>query len=243
MSFQATILSIFPDMFPGPLGTSLTGTALDNGLWSLNAINIRDFATDRHRSVDDTPFGGGAGMVMRADVVAAATDHAEQRGAVGPKICLSARGRPFTQTMAHEFAQGPGITLLAGRFEGIDQRVLDARGYQEVAIGDFVLTGGELAAMVMLDATIRLLPGVLGNTASTQDESFENGLLEYPQFTRPQIWEGREVPEVLTSGHHGKIKAWRQAASVDITRQRRPDLLASHAMLTPNETAGPTGRP
>jgi tRNA (guanine37-N1)-methyltransferase len=227
MSWRATILTIFPEMFPGPLGASLTGTALDSGRWELETVNIRDFALDRHRSVDDTPYGGGAGMVMRPDVVADAIDHALDHGAAGPRLYLSPRGRRLDQALARELADGPGVTLLCGRFEGIDQRVLDGREFEEVSVGDFVLSGGEIAAMVLLDAAIRLLPGVVGNDRSLSEESFEQGLLEYPHFTRPKVWEGRQVPDVLISGHHEKIRAWREHAALDITRRRRPDLLSN----------------
>jgi tRNA (guanine37-N1)-methyltransferase len=213
-------------MFPGPLATSIVGTALERGLWSLDAIDIRDFGTGRHRSVDDTPAGGGPGMVMRADVVAAAIDTARTRAPDLKAICLSPRGRPLTQTMVREWAAGPGVMLLAGRFEGIDQRVIDARNLEEISVGDYVLSGGELAAMVIIDACVRLLAGVLGAPDSLAEESFEHGLLEYPQYTRPRDWEGRQIPEVLLSGDHAKIEQWRRAQSEALTRQRRPDLLA-----------------
>jgi tRNA (guanine37-N1)-methyltransferase len=209
-------------MFPGPLGLSLTGRALDQGLWGLQATNIRDFATGRHRSVDDTPAGGGPGMVLRADVVAAALDATAAPD--HPAICLSARGRPRNQAMARQFARGPGVTLLCGRFEGIDERVLQARDIQEVSLGDFVLSGGEIAAMALIDACVRLIPRVLGNAESPVEESFSTGLLEYPQYTRPTEWEGLTIPEVLLSGHHGRIAEWRLAQAQRLTKERRPDL-------------------
>lgn len=221
-SWSARVLTLFPEMFPGPLGLSLAGKALASGLWRLNAVDIRDYATDRHRSVDDTPSGGGAGMVMRADVVAAAVDAVHEAGQ--PLIYLSPRGKPLTQSRVRELAQGPGVTLLCGRFEGLDQRVIEGRVMEEISLGDFILSGGEPAALALLDAVVRLLPGVMGKEASGEDESFEGGLLEYPHYTRPQTFEGREIPPVLTSGDHGKIKAWRRALAEETTRQRRPDL-------------------
>lgn len=220
--FQASVLTLFPEMFPGPLGMSLAGRALEAGVWSLEAVDIRDYATDRHRSVDDTPSGGGAGMVMRADVVARAVDAVHQAGQ--PLIYLSPRGKPLTQGRVRELAAGPGVTLLCGRFEGLDQRVIEARVMEEISLGDFILSGGEPAALALLDAVIRLLPGVMGKEVSGEDESFEDGLLEYPQYTRPQVFEGREIPEVLTSGDHGRIKAWRRAQAEEATKLRRPDL-------------------
>jgi tRNA (guanine37-N1)-methyltransferase len=226
MSWRASALSLFPDMFPGPLGQSLAGRALENGVWSLDVTNIRDFAQDRHRTVDDTPFGGGAGMVLRPDIVdAAVAAVADDR----PVVCLTPRGRRFTQDDAQRFAAGPGLVLLCGRYEGIDQRVIEARQMQEFSIGDYVLSGGELAALVLLDATVRLLPGVMGAADSAVEESFSNGLLEYPHYTRPAEWQGRLVPEVLLSGHHGAVAAWRQAEAERITRERRPDLWAAAA--------------
>lgn len=221
-SWSARVLTLFPEMFPGALGVSLAGRALASGVWRLDAVDIRDYATDKHRSVDDTPSGGGAGMVMRADVVAAAVDAVHKAGQ--PLIYLSPRGKPLTQSRVRELAQGPGVTLLCGRFEGLDQRVIEGRVMEEISLGDFVLSGGEPAALALLDAVVRLLPGVMGKEASGQDESFEGGLLEYPHYTRPQIFEGREIPPVLTSGDHGKIKAWRRALAEETTRQRRPDL-------------------
>ncbi len=222
-AWKAKVLTLFPEAFPGTLGLSLTGKALQLGLWALDVIDIRDFATDRHRSVDDTPAGGGAGMVLRADVVAAAIDHADE-GAEWPVIYLSPRGRPMDQALAQQLAQAPGITLLCGRFEGVDERVLLARDVLEVSLGDFVLTGGEIAAMALIDATVRLIPRVLGNAESTQAESFSHGLLEHPHYTRPTDWEGRAIPEILLSGHHAKIAEWRQSQAEKLTKERRPDL-------------------
>lgn len=232
MAFVATVLTLFPEMFPGPLGLSLSGRALAEGRWSLETIDIRDFATDRHRSVDDAPAGGGAGMVMRADVVAPAVDsaRARERQANAPVLYLSPRGTLLTQARARDLAAGPGVTLLCGRFEGVDQRVLDARNIEEISIGDYVLSGGELAAMVLLDACVRLLPGVAGNAASLDDESFAHGLLEYPHYTRPRDWEGRAIPDVLLSGDHGRIAAWRRAEATRLTAERRPDLIPPRAM-------------
>jgi len=222
--FRATVLTLFPEMFPGPLGVSLAGRALEDGRWALETVNIRDYAEDKHRSVDDTPAGGGAGMVMRADVLANAIDAHHGTGDARPAIYLSPRGRPLTQERLRELAAGPGVLLLCGRFEGVDQRVIDGRGLEEVSIGDFILSGGEPAALVLLDAVIRLLPGVMGKEASGEEESFESGLLEYPHYTRPQVFEGQEIPEVLTSGHHGRVKAWRREEAEKLTRERRPDL-------------------
>jgi tRNA (guanine37-N1)-methyltransferase len=223
--WTARVLTIFPQMFPGPLGLSLAGKALADGIWALEAVDIRDYARDKHRVVDDTPAGGGPGMVMRPDVLAAALDaNAPPTGARWPVICLSPRGRPFDQARARALAAGDGVTLLCGRFEGIDQRVLDARGIEELSLGDFVLSGGEPAAIAVLDAAIRLLPGVLGAPETLEEESFEAGILEYPHYTRPRVWEGREVPEVLLSGHHQRIHAWRRAEAERVTRERRPDL-------------------
>lgn len=222
--WSATVLTLFPEMFPGPLGVSLAGRALEAGLWRLETVDIREYATDRHRSVDDTPAGGGAGMVMRADVVAAAVDAVHPEGDPRPLIYLSPRGCPLTQQRVRELASGPGVALLCGRFEGLDERVIEARQMEEVSLGDFVLSGGEPAALALLDAVIRLLPGVMGKEASGADESFEGGLLEYPHYTRPQIFEGREIPPVLTSGDHGKVKAWRKARAEETTKERRPDL-------------------
>ncbi len=229
-TWRATVLTIFPEMFPGPLGMSLAGKALAYAKWALTTIDIRDFATDKHRSVDDTPAGGGAGMVMRADIAAAAIDAA--RAAMPPDvptIYLSPRGRTLTQTRVRDLAQGPGAILLCGRFEGLDQRVLDARNVEEVSIGDYVLSGGELAAQVLIDACVRLLPGVAGNETSLAEESFAAGLLEYPHYTRPRDWEGRAIPEVLLSGDHKAIAKWRRAQAEALTKERRPDLFAEHA--------------
>ena len=225
MTFQAQVLTLYPEMFPGPLGVSLAGKALEKGIWSLDAINIRDFADDKHKTVDDTPAGGGPGMIMRADVLAKATDSAlEKANKDWPIAYLSPRGRPFNQAMANAWAKKGGVTLICGRFEGIDERLLETRGIEEVSIGDFVLSGGEPAAFTVLDAVIRLLPGVVGDAECLAEESFSTGLLEYPQYTRPQVWEGRTIPEVLTSGNHGKIKAWRTKQAEEITKKRRPDL-------------------
>jgi tRNA (guanine37-N1)-methyltransferase len=221
-----SVLTLFPDMFPGPLGHSLSGQALEAGLWSLKLHHIRDFGLGRHRAVDDTPAGGGAGMVMRADVLAAAIDHARVAEADLPLIYMSPRGVPLTQDVARTLAAGPGIMVLAGRFEGIDQRVIEARGIAEISIGDYVLSGGELAAMVLMDACVRLIPGVIGASDSLAQESFEDGLLEYPHYTKPRDWEGRATPEVLLSGDHAKIDAWRRAEALRLTRERRPDLIA-----------------
>ncbi len=222
--WRALILTLFPDMFPGPLDVSIVGTARAEGRWALDTLQIRDFGLGKHRTVDDTPAGGGAGMVMRADVIGAAVDAARAQAGNLPALYLSPRGKPLTQARVREFAAGPGVLLLCGRFEGVDQRVLDARGLEEVSIGDYVLSGGELAAMVLIDACVRLLPGVLGASESLSEESFENGLLEYPQYTRPREWEGRAIPEVLLNGDHAKIAAWRRAEAERLTRERRPDL-------------------
>jgi tRNA (guanine37-N1)-methyltransferase len=226
VSFRASVLTLYPEMFPGPLGLSLAGRALEAGTWSLETIQIRDFATDRHRTVDDTPAGGGAGMVMRADVLARTIDHAAPAGDPRPRLLMSPRGHPLTQQRVRELAAGPGVLIVCGRFEGVDQRVIDGRGLEEVSIGDFILSGGEPAALVLLDAVVRLLPGVMGNEASGEEESFENDLLEHPHYTRPQEWEGRSIPEVLVSGNHAKIAAWRRAEAERLTAERRPDLLA-----------------
>jgi len=226
MSWRATVLTLFPEMFPGPLGHSLAGRALERGLWSLEARNIRDHATDKHRSVDDTPSGGGAGMVLRPDVVdAALAAVADDR----PMIVLTPRGAPLTQARVRDLAAGPGVVLLFGRFEGIDQRAIDARAMEEISIGDFVLSGGELPAMLLLDAAVRLLPGVMGAAESAEEESFSAGLLEYPHYTRPTEWQGQRVPDVLLSGNHAAIAAWRRAEAEKITRERRPDLWAAFA--------------
>ncbi len=227
--WRATVLTIFPEMFPGPLGFSLAGKALAEKKWALEVIDIRGFATDRHRSVDDTPAGGGAGMVMRADIAAAAIDAARAEMPDGaPTLYLSPRGRPLTQERVRALAQGPGVILLCGRFEGVDQRVLDARNVEEISIGDYVLSGGELAAQVLIDACVRLIPGVAGNEGSLAEESFAAGLLEYPHYTRPRQWEGRAIPEVLLSGDHKAIARWRREQAEKITRERRPDLWEKH---------------
>ena len=227
--WKAKVITLFPNAFPGVLGESLTGKALQDGLWQLETFDLRGFGIGKHRNVDDTPAGGGAGMVLRADVVGPAIEAAQQgTGGNWPLIYLSPRGRPLTQSLAQDLSQAEGLTLLCGRFEGVDQRVLDHYNVLEVSLGDFVLTGGEIAAQAMIDATVRLLPGVLGNDSSTQEESFSTGLLEHPQFTRPAEWNDRPIPDVLMSGHHGKIAQWRQAQSEDLTRTRRPDLWQSH---------------
>lgn len=224
--WRATVLTLFPDMFPGPLGISLAGKALASGLWALDARDIRASATDKHRSVDDTPAGGGPGMVLRADILAAAIDAADPEPG-RPRLLMSPRGRPLTQSLVTELVAGPGPVIVCGRFEGVDQRVIETRGLQEVSIGDYVLSGGELAAMVLIDACVRLLPGVMGKPASGTEESFSDGLLEYPQYTRPQAFEGHQIPEILTSGDHAKIEAWRRAESDALTKARRPDLWAA----------------
>lgn len=223
--WHARVVTIFPEVFPGPLGISLAGQALASGIWQLDTCNIRDFGLGRHRQIDDTPAGGGAGMVMRADVLGAAIDAARSTASDLPLVYLSPRGEPFQQKTARELASGPGVLLLAGRFEGIDERVIASRAMREVSIGDYVLSGGELAAMVLIDACVRLLPGVVGEASSLAEESFEDGLLEYPQFTRPREWEGRAIPDVLLSGDHKRIEAWRRDEAERITRERRPDLI------------------
>jgi tRNA (guanine37-N1)-methyltransferase len=232
--WRAAVLTIFPEMFPGPLGLSLAGKALASGVWSLRAIDIRDYATDRHRSVDDTPAGGGPGMVMKADVLARAIDAA---GDGRPRLLMSPRGVPLTQTRVAELAAGPGVVAVCGRFEGVDERVIEARGLQEVSVGDYVLSGGEIAAMALIDACVRLLPGVMGAEASAGEESFAEGLLEYPQYTRPQVFEGRAIPQVLLSGDHGKVAAFRRAEAERLTRERRPDLWAARP-AKPGQTTG-----
>ncbi|MEM1102174.1 MAG: tRNA (guanosine(37)-N1)-methyltransferase TrmD [Pseudomonadota bacterium] len=224
-AWNARVITLFPDAFPGLLGASLTGKALKDGLWQLTTTDLRLYGEGKHRNVDDTPAGGGAGMVLRADIVGRAIEAAS---VPGPLLSVSPRGIPFTQAMARDLASGPGCTILCGRFEGVDERAIEHYGMQEVSIGDYVLTGGELAAQVLLDATIRLLPGVLGNAASTEEESHSAGLLEHPQYTRPAEWNGRTIPEVLTSGDHGKVARWRREQSEAITRTRRPDLWARH---------------
>jgi len=237
-AFRVKVLTLFPDVFPGPLAASLTGKALSDRIWALETLDIRNFARNKHRTVDDTPAGGGPGLVMKPDVVAAAIDYAQADAAPDrarwPVIYLSPRGRPLTQARARELAEGAGMTLLCGRFEGVDQRVLEARQVEEVSIGDFVLTGGEIPAMALIDSVIRLRPGVLGNEASIEEESFSRGLLEHPHYTRPQVWEGREIPEILLSGHHARIAEWRHSQAERLTQERRPDLWRAH---TSNEGA------
>ena len=223
--FAATLLTLFPSMFPGPLGQSLAGDALARGLWALEARDIRDHGLGRHRAVDDTPAGGGPGMVMRADVLAASLDAAAPPDDSRPRLIMSPRGEPFTQGSAREWAAGPGLVILCPRFEGVDERVIEGRGLTEISIGDYVLSGGEIAALAILDACVRLIPGVMGKEASGVEESFEAGLLEYPHYTRPRDWEGRTIPDVLLSGDHAKIAAWRRAEAERITRERRPDLV------------------
>lgn len=223
MTFRATILTLYPEMFPGFLGQSLSGKALERGAWSIEPVQIRDFATDKHRSVDDTPSGGGAGMVLRADILAKAIDSVGDDDR--PRLLMSPRGKPLTQARVRELAEGPGAVIVCGRFEGVDQRVIDARHLEEVSIGDYILSGGEPAAMILLDAVIRVLPGVMGNDQSGVHESFESGLLEHPHYTRPPVFEGREIPEVLTSGNHAKIEKWRHEQALKLTAERRPDLL------------------
>jgi tRNA (guanine37-N1)-methyltransferase len=228
--WRATVLTLFPEMFPGPLGVSLSGKALASGLWALERRDIRDSATDRHRSVDDTPAGGGPGMVLRADVLAAAIDAADNapgRPKSRPRLLMSPRGRPLTQSRVAELAAGPGPLIVCGRFEGVDQRVITARALEEVSIGDYVLSGGEIAAMVLIEACVRLLPGVMGKLVSGEEESFSDGLLEYPQYTRPQQFEGLSIPEILTSGDHARVAAWRRAEAEALTQARRPDLWAA----------------
>ena len=225
MVWTATVLTLFSEMFPGPLGHSLAGKALASDIWRLTAVDIRRYAIDRHQTVDDAPFGGGAGMVMRPYIVARAIDSVVSDGAAGPLLYLSPRGRRIDQALARELAEGSGVVCLCGRFEGVDQRVIEGRGLLEVSLGDFVLSGGEIAAMALIDACVRLLPGVIGDAASLAEESFSDGLLEYPHYTRPADWEGQQVPDVLLSGHHSRIREWRHAMAVETTRRRRPDLL------------------
>ena len=239
--WTASVITLFPEMFPGPLGHSLAGRALQEGRWRLEPIALRDFATDRHRTVDDVPFGGGAGMVMRPDVVARAIDAARAERPERPVVFLTPRGHRLTQRRVEVLAGGPGVVILCGRFEGIDQRVVEARGLEELSLGDIVLSGGEPAALALIDACVRLLPGVVGAPASLNEESFAHDLLEYPHYTRPQVWEGRAVPEVLLSGHHARIRAWRKEQAERITRCRRPDLWARHLEGTArnHESPGP----
>jgi len=223
--WRASVLTIFPDMFPGPLGSSLAGKALASGAWSLDVVDIRSFATDKHRTVDDTPAGGGPGMVMKADVLGRAIDATATD--TRPRLLMSPRGTPLTQSRIEALTGDAGVALVCGRFEGVDERVIAARGLEEISVGDYVLSGGEIAAMALIDACVRLLPGVMGAAASGAEESFTEGLLEYPHYTRPQLWEGRPIPEILTSGDHAKIAAWRRAEAERLTRERRPDLWAA----------------
>lgn len=228
MSWNAQIISLYPDFFPGPLGQSLSRRALDREIWTLETLNLRDFGIGRHADVDDTPAGGGPGMVLRADVCGAAIDEARRRQPNLPLLIMSPRGAPLTQKRAHQLANGPGALLFCGRFEALDERVIDARGGEEMSIGDYILSGGDIAAMAILDAVIRLLPGVMGASTSADEESFENGLLEYPHFTRPAEWEGRVIPEILTSGDHGAVDRWRREQAEKLTQFRRPDLWAEY---------------
>jgi tRNA (guanine37-N1)-methyltransferase len=225
LSFSADVITLFPELFPGPLGASVIGRGMSEGLWSLKVTQLREFAVDKHRTVDDTPAGGGPGMVLKADILALAIDAVAPADDPRPKLLTSPRGKPLSQARVRELAAGPGAVIVCGRFEGIDQRVIDARGLEEVSIGDFVLAGGEVAAMTLLEAVVRLIPGVLGAADSHADESFENGLLEYPQYTRPQTFEGTDIPAVLTSGDHGKVEKWRREQAEALTKARRPDLL------------------
>lgn len=223
--WRATVLTLYPEMFPGPLGSSLSGRAMEMGKWSCNAVNIRDFASGKHKNVDDTPSGGGAGMVLRADVLGQAIDaHADER----PKLLMSPRGKPLTQERVRTLVNGPGVLIICGRFEGVDQRVIDGRELEEISIGDYILSGGEIAALAMIDACVRLLPGVMGTQASGDDESFEGNLLEYPHYTRPPVWEGQAIPDILTSGNHKLVDEWRRSEAEKITQNRRPDLWAKH---------------
>jgi tRNA (guanine37-N1)-methyltransferase len=234
--WRASVLTIFPDMFPGPLGLSLAGKALALGAWALDVVDIRDFATDKHRTVDDTPAGGGPGMVMKADVLGRAIDATATDAR--PRLLMSPRGTPLSQARIEALTGDTGVVLVCGRFEGIDERVIAARGLEEVSVGDYVLSGGEIAAMALIDACVRLLPGVMGAVASGAEESFTDGLLEYPHYTRPQLWEGRPIPEVLTSGDHAKIAAWRRAEAERLTRERRPDLWATFLRRVANRMTG-----
>ena len=238
MTFAATVLTLYPEMFPGPLGVSLAGRALAEGAWSLDTVHIRDFAADKHRTVDDTPAGGGAGMVLKADVLAAAIDHARALHPGCPVLAMTPRGRPITQSRIRELAAGPGVTILCGRFEGFDERIFEGRDVEQVSLADIVLSGGEPAALAILDACIRLLPGVMGAASSGAEESFEEGLLEYPHYTRPQEWEGRTIPEVLRSGDHAKIAAWRKRQAEDDTRSRRPDLWERYGSARDRSASG-----
>lgn len=238
MTFAATVITLYPEMFPGPLRLSLAGRALEEQKWSLDTVQLRDFAEDKHRTVDDTPAGGGAGMVLKSDVLGAAIDHARRLAPAAPVLAMTPRGKPISQARIRELANGPGVTILCGRFEGFDERIFEARDVEEVSLGDIVLSGGEPAALAILDACIRLLPGVMGAPSSGIEESFENGLLEYPQYTRPQEWEGRTIPEVLRSGDHAKIAAWRKSRSEEDTRLRRPDLWERHTDARDRSASG-----
>lgn len=234
MTFSADVLTLYPEMFPGPLGTSLAGKGLKDGLWSLTPTQIRDFATDRHRSVDDTPAGGGPGLVMRVDILAKAIDAVSPAGDPRPRLLMTPRGAPLTQARVRQLAGGPGVVIVCGRFEGVDERLVEARGLEEVSIGDYVLSGGEIAALVVLDAVVRLIPGVMGNLTSGDTESHEAGLLEHPQYTRPNVFEGREIPPVLTSGDHAKVSLWRRTEALKLTRERRPDLWLAYSRRGPD---------
>ncbi len=238
MTFRAQILTLYPEMFPGPLAVSLAGRALAEGKWACDPIHIRDFATDRHRTVDDTPAGGGAGMILRADILGLAIDHALQKVPDLPVIAMTPRGAPITQGRIRELAAGPGATILCGRFEGFDERIFEARPVEQISMGDIILSGGEMGALMLLDACIRLLPGVMGAASSGDEESFESGLLEYPHYTRPVIWEGRAIPEVLRSGDHAKIAAWRKQRAEEDTRLRRPDLWERHIGVRDQSPSG-----
>jgi tRNA (guanine37-N1)-methyltransferase len=243
-AWTARVITLFPEAFPGVLGLSLTGKALESGLWALETIDLRRFGEGRHRNVDDTPAGGGAGMVLRADILGRAIDEAQAGTPPGwPLLCLSPRGRPFSQAMAQRLATGPGVTLICGRFEGVDERVLEHYGIAEVSLGDFVLTGGEIAAQALIDASVRLIPRVLGNRASVEEESFARGLLEHPQYTKPAVWKGRAIPDILLSGHHGQIASWRQAQAERLTKERRPDLWRAYCDRneTPERGRDPDG--
>ena len=233
MTYQTTILTLFPDAFPGLLDVSILGRARKAGIWSLETLDIRDFSNHKHRSVDDTPAGGGAGMVLRPDVVASAVDAVERNAR--PVLYMSPRGKPLTQARVRNLADGPGCIVICGRFEGVDERVLEARDIEEVSLGDFVLAGGEVASMALIEACVRLLPGVAGNEGSLEEESFESGLLEYPHYTRPRVWEDRAIPDVLLSGDHGAIEAWRRSQAEKITKARRPDLWAKHQEIESDE--------
>jgi tRNA (guanine37-N1)-methyltransferase len=238
VSWRADVITLFPELFPGPLGASVLGRALGEGRWSLKATNLRDFSVDKYRTVDDTPAGGGPGMVLKPDILASAIDAVLPADDLRPRLLMSPRGAPLTQTRARELAAGPGALIVCGRFEGVDERVIEARDLEEISIGDYVLAGGEVAAMVLLEAVVRLLPGVLGAAESTHEESFENGMLEYPQYTRPPVFEGREIPAVLVSGDHARIARWRAEQSRALTARRRPDLLVSPKMATTRTEIG-----